>query len=102
MFLIQILLPRVDNDGTAFPPAVYRDITGALTKRFGGVTAYARAPAEGSWESDDGGTHHDDVVIVEVMAQTLDENWWTAYRQQLRAQFRQRELVVRAQPITVL
>jgi hypothetical protein len=35
--------------------------------------------------------------VVEVMADTLDRKWWTAYRKTLEDRFRQQELVVRVQ-----
>lgn len=47
MYLIQLFLPLRDNAGEKFPDAMYRGIRDQLTERFGGMTAYARAPAEG-------------------------------------------------------
>jgi hypothetical protein len=70
-----------------------------LTERFGGLTAYARAPATGLWEEQPGRTTRDDVVVYEVMADTLDEAWWAGYRKSLEARFRQEEVVVRAHEI---
>jgi hypothetical protein len=39
------------------------------------------------------------MVVYEVMAETLDRNWWADYRDKLEARFEQDELVVRAWPI---
>jgi hypothetical protein len=36
------------------------------------------------------------------MVEEIDRAWWNSYREQLEHAFRQRELVVRAQDITLL
>jgi len=88
MHLVQLLLPRYDE-------AVARE----LTERFGGMTAYSRAPAEGKWRPGPGETVHDDIVVYEVMVEELDRGWWASYRSQLERRFHQEELVVRAHEI---
>ncbi|HET9578284.1 MAG TPA: hypothetical protein VFP44_10685 [Usitatibacter sp.] len=102
MHLVQILLPLYDARGERFAGALYARVKDELTERFGGLTAYARAPAEGLWESRPGSTQRDDIVVYEVMAEELDPAWWTQYRQELEGRFRQRELVVRAHAISRL
>jgi len=97
--LVQLLLPLEHPDGGRFPAALYREVTRELTDRFGGVTAYNRAPASGLWEEGSGHTEHDDIVIYEVMVDSLDRAWWAAYRGALERRFEQDELVVRAQPM---
>jgi hypothetical protein len=97
--LIQILLPLSDNDGRRFSEEPFIAVRRELTERFGGVTAYARAPATGMWKRDEGDVARDDNVMVEVMVDELDREWWRAYRDRLAALFRQEELVVRALPI---
>jgi hypothetical protein len=99
MHLIQILLPLYDPRGERFAHAFYARVKDELTGKFGGLTAYARAPAEGLWESDSGRTQRDDIVVYEVMTEELDRAWWQEYRQELEQRFHQRELVVRAQEI---
>jgi hypothetical protein len=94
--LVQVLVPVYDNTGEPFPREAFARVRRELTGRFGGVTAYTRAPAEGSWEDDQGRVHHDDVVVMEVMVETLEREWWSAYRVELAGRFRQVELVVRA------
>jgi hypothetical protein len=42
---------------------------------FGDLTAYNRAPAEGLWESGSG-VEQDDIVVIEVMVDSLDRTWW--------------------------
>jgi hypothetical protein len=100
--LIQLLLPLYDASGERFPGAMYTRVKDELTERFGGLTAYARSPAEGLWESQSGRTQRDDIVVYEVMAEELDPAWWKEYRQELEQRFRQRELVVRAHAISRL
>jgi hypothetical protein len=101
MHLVQILLPVRDNDGKPFGPHPFEDIAWRLSKKFGGITAYNRAPAEGRWETS-GKTQHDDVLVVEVMVEALDKSWWRDFRSQLETTFRQSQVIVRAQTIELL
>jgi hypothetical protein len=102
MYLVQILLPLYDNDGHAFEPGDYVQLRSELADRFGGVTAYTRAPARGVWKDDTGETSRDDIVIFEVMSADLDHDWWTAFRKELERRFRQESVIVRALTSTVL
>jgi hypothetical protein len=100
-YLVQILLPVYDNGGNHFPIDLYKDIRIKLTELFGGLTAYTRAPAEGLWNS--GGTlKRDDIVVVEVMTQSLDRAFWAGYRRELEELFHQDQIVIRAQSYEVL
>lgn len=99
VYLVQLLLPLCDNDGQAFEPSLFQTIRSELTGRFGGVTSYQRAPAEGSFDSASGKLVHDDIVIFEVMCDALDRSFWSGYRAQLQSLFAQEELVVRAMPL---
>jgi hypothetical protein len=96
MHLIQILLPLYDNEGRHFSRETYRKVRTELAERFGGLTAFTRAPAEGLW-TEGGETSHDEIVIFEVMAEDLDRNWWRAYRRELEGRFRQDAIVIRVQ-----
>ncbi|TNC60533.1 hypothetical protein [Rubellimicrobium roseum] len=87
MHLVQILLPTADNDGQPFPAEQFQALRRELTDRFGGATVYAQAPAEGFWQGGPA-TRRDEIVIFEVMCETLDEPWWRARRQALEAEFR--------------
>jgi hypothetical protein len=96
-YLVQILLPLYDNQGQRFSNERYDEVRGKLTSTFGGLTAYARAPAEGLW----GKGHNvkrDDIVVVEVMMDSLDRRWWGSFRENLERLFQQDQIVVRAQP----
>lgn len=94
-YLIQLLLPTNDNQGRPFDQGMFAGTHAELVERFGGVTAYLRAPARGLWQTDTG-VDRDDIVILEVMAETLDRGWWADYRERLRHRFGQDELVARA------
>jgi hypothetical protein len=101
MHLVQILLPLYDNAGAPFGEELYTKVRSELAERFGGLTAFTRAPAQGLWKSD-GKTTHDDIVVFEVMAAEIDKEWWGNYRTALETAFRQDTIVVRAQDVTVL
>ena len=95
-YLVQLFLPLRDNAGDAFPQALYDHVREELTDRYGGATAFLRAPAAGAWQGEGGEVQRDDVVLLEVMARTLDRDWWAAYRAELEARFRQDDVLVRA------
>jgi hypothetical protein len=99
--LIQLLLPLYDNEGQAFPESQFAQVRKELTERFGGLTAYTRAPAQGLWQ-DAGGTKRDDIVVFEVMVAELDRAWWADYRVRLEKSFRQELIVIRAQAATLI
>jgi hypothetical protein len=96
--LVQILVPLRDNDGQPFAGDVHGTTRHELLERFGGVTAYQRAPAQGLWKSADGEVARDEVVIFEVMVKQIDRDWWQQYRETLQARFRQDVIVIRAIP----
>ena len=98
MHLVQLLLPLRDNSGRAFGAEHYEAVRGELTARFGGLTAYSRAPAEGVWDGEEGRAR-DDVVVYEVMVDALDRDWWRGFRAALERRFAQDELVVRAHEV---
>lgn len=88
-----------DNEGRAFPASTYAPLRRELTDRFGGLTAYTRAPAQGIWTDDDGPAKRDDIVVYEVMADVLDRAWWSDCRGRLEHLFAQEEIVIRAHAI---
>lgn len=100
MVLIQLLLPtRVLGADARAPLAETR---AELAARFKGVTAYLRAPARGSWTAPDGRTEQDDVVMVEVVTETFDRDWWRLYADTLALRFRQRDIHLRAVTVEML
>lgn len=102
MYLIQLLLPASTPGGAAPSDAAVAETRRELVEAFGGVTAYARAPAQGVWTSPEGGREHDDVVMVEVVAARFDRAWWRDYAQRLAARFDQEAIHVRAVQVEVL
>lgn len=102
MHLIQILLPLYDNAGSPQPGDAFEKTREELISRFSGLTAYTRVPAKGLWKEDASTTMHDDIVIYEVMTETLEEPWWRSYRGRLEQRFQQESIIVRAQAITLL
>jgi len=94
MYLVQLLLPLYDNANQAIAQARFQSVRRELTERFGGATAYTRAPAEGTWRGDDGRIRHDAMVVVEVMTDSLERDWWANYRVGQCERFRQKAIVV--------
>ena len=99
MHVVEIFLPLRRNDGSEQPRERFGKVRRTLIDRFGGLTAFTRAPAEGLWESDDGDVDRDSIVIFEVMAAALDRGWWSAYRADLERLFEQDEIVIRASSV---
>ena len=97
--LVQLLLPLRDAAGKPFERARYDALAHELTDRFGGVTAFTRAPATGLWEEPSGERVRDDVIVYEVMASDIDATWWADLRKRLEREFQQDELVIRAHQI---
>jgi hypothetical protein len=102
MYLIQLLLPLYDNNKQPFSHEEFDYVRDELAKRFGGVTAFRRSPAEGVWREGEGGVSRDEVVIFEVMAEQLDRQWWSRYREELEKRFRQERIIIRATQVEQL
>jgi hypothetical protein len=96
MHLIQILLPLNDGEGRRFPADLFERLAHELTEKFGGATSFTRSPAEGRWKSGQS-TERDDIAVIEVMAETVDRDWWAELRRRLEHEFQQDEVVVRGQ-----
>ena len=60
MICVLILLPVVDKRGHARPYHLFGVVQEELTAKFGGVTAFINAPAEGRWKKNRR-TVHDDI-----------------------------------------
>ena len=98
MYVIEIFLPLRDNTGTAFASSLFEAEKARLIDRFGGLTAYARSPAEGIWDNGEKPVS-DQIVIFEVMVDALDCEWWASYRSNLEGLFRQDEILIRASQV---
>lgn len=102
MHLIQIYLPLTDNAGASFPSAHFAYVRDTLTRQFGGLTAFTRSPAEGLWESDAAEVHRDQIVIFEVLVESVDTSWWQNYRARLEKEFEQEAIQILAQEVNRL
>ena len=94
--LIQILLPTNGSDD-----GVFERLAQELTAKFGGVTSFIRAPAEGRWNTGSR-TEHDDIAVIEVMAQDVDYGYWADLRTRLEQALAQEEIIIRCQPLELL
>lgn len=101
MVLIQLLLPT-DGATPADGLAPLAETRQELAERFNGLTAYVRSPAKGLWTAPDGRTEQDDVVMIEVVTETFDREWWRGYVAVLAARFNQQSIHVRAVPVELL
>lgn len=101
MVLIQLLVPASEGTGREGPTPL-AETRRELAERFKGVTAYVRSPAKGLWTAPDGRTEADDVVMIEVVTDTFDRDWWRAYAALLERRFRQEEVHLRALPVEML
>ena len=102
MHLVQIFLPLYDNKGHSIPRRHFESTAAELGERFGGLTAYTRAPATGVWKKHSGRTSRDDIIIYEVMCPRLQRRWWKAKRSELEKIFRQETVLIRSHAITQL
>ena len=99
MHLVQLLLPLVNSPES---DKTLHQLRGQLIERFGGITAYTRSPAKGAWVDDGERVVHDDVIIVEVMTEELDADWWRDLRTKLEEQLDQDLIVIRSTSIELL
>ena len=94
--LVQILLPLRTRDGSDVPAPLFAEVRDELTQRFGGVTAYSRNPATGLWKRTEAEVERDQVIMVEVVVDAFDRDWWRQYRERLARRFDQEEIHARA------
>jgi hypothetical protein len=95
--LVQLLLPTHRRNGAAIASEEFARVRVELTERFGGVTAYSRSPATGLWKRDDDeAIERDQVIMIEVVVDVFDREWWARYREKLETRFGQEEVHARA------
>jgi hypothetical protein len=95
MILIEIFVPLIDGENWGAGDGVFQEIRSELIEKFGGLTMYSRAPARGYYRTN-GKVDRDDLVVVEVMTDDLDREWWHGFRRRLESRLRQEEVLVRA------
>lgn len=94
MHLVQILLPLYDNRKEPFSRSQFDAVQRELAHNFGGVTAFVRSAAEGLWKEDADTVKRDDVVMFEVITESLKRDWWSDYRKTLEQRFEQEEILI--------
>lgn len=99
---IQIYLPLYDPAGKALPESLYSKIKETLTEKFGGLTMYTRSPAEGLWKEGQENTVKDDILIYEVLAPELDKTFWLPFKEELKKQFKQQEVLISCAAVTIV
>ena len=97
-----MLLPANGPTGGPAATDLFTVTRQELIDQFGGLTAYTRSPARGLWTTNEGDVARDEIVILEVIVEELDRDWWDAYRQRLEGRFRQESIVVRSTKIRLL
>src|SRR4051794_24566541 len=100
MHLVEIFIPTTYPNRSLVTGAAFERLKDELTQKFGGVTAFTRAPADGRWRDDGGAVIADTVVIFEVMVETLDIGWWQRFKHELMEVFKQEDLMLRATHVT--
>lgn len=101
MVLIQLLLPTNGPAGSD-TLGLLAETRRELAARFKGVTAYVRSPAKGLWTAPDGHTEADDVVMVEIVTETFDREWWRTYSTLLAQRFSQDTIHLRSLAVEML
>src|ERR1700712_636930 len=102
MYLIELFSPLKFNDGRRVPRKLFEEVQRTLSAKFGGFTAFGRTPADGAWKRSSGQVKKDLLIIVEVMADTIERGWWKNFKRKLLRDFQQEELVIRASKIRQL
>jgi hypothetical protein len=95
VLLIEILLPVTAGEEAR---QVVEDVTQTLTNKFGGATAFLRAPGDGAWKGQTG-IITDQIIVVEVMAEAVEPEWWRIFRTELEIRLDQEEIVIRSHEI---
>jgi hypothetical protein len=99
--VVELFLPIERGDGSETSVDDLGRILVHLTNQFGGATAFARSPAAGLWQQGSS-VEQDRIVIIEVIVETIDQQWWTEYRKNLEEEFKQERILIRATPCNLL
>jgi hypothetical protein len=102
MYLFEIFLPLTLNDGTKQPVERFARVREELVERFGGVTAFIRSPAKGVWQLEENERAEDEIVIYEVMSESVDQLWWQTYKREIEQRFQQQELLIRTSRVDLI
>lgn len=100
--MVQLFLPYFDPDGRQFPRSYYNGLKQQLVEKFGGISMYEQAPITGLWKENEQAVQRDRLMIFEVMATTIDVDYWRALKEKLQKKFRQQEVLIRRMNIGVV
>ena len=100
--LIEIFLPLNTNDGTPQPVQIFRRTREQFADQFGGETAFTRNSAKGVCLLEDNERLEDDIIVYDVMAETVDRLWWQSYKRDLAERFQQEEILIRATAVSLI
>lgn len=102
MQLIELFLPLYDNHHQKLPRELFEQTYEELITKFGGLTAYTRAPMQGFWQKENQKIVTDELIIYEIMDNKFSRKWWQDYCTRLEKRFKQDKLVIRTYPIELI
>lgn len=94
--LVQVVLPA-----TPASRELLSETRQELVSRFKAVTAYRRSPADSHGIGSSGVDAQDDAIVVEVLVDDFDGEWWCIYGELLAIRFGVDSIQVRALTATV-
>lgn len=94
--LVQVVLPA-----TPASRKLLTETRQELASRFNAVTAYRRSPADSHGVESQRDDLHDDAIVVEVLVDDFDGEWWCIYGELLAMRFGVDSIQVRALTATV-
>lgn len=101
MNVIEVFLPLDTGAGLPIPRETIEGLVAGLADRFGGATAFTREPADGLWKTQTT-IQRDRIIIVEVIVNQVDQEWWRSYKRRLEQEFNQDEVMIRVTPCTLI
>jgi hypothetical protein len=89
-----LFVPLYYNDGRQIEPQKFQDLQQRLLAQFGGLTFFPQ-PNEGFWTLA-GITYRDKIVIHRVITSDEQEapRFWSELKKQLKAEFRQEDMLI--------
>lgn len=94
MNVIEVFLPLDTGPDLPISLEAIEGLVAGLADRFGGATAFTREPADGLWKTRTS-MQRDRIIIVEVVVDEVDQDFWQAYKRRLEQEFAQDEVMIR-------
>jgi hypothetical protein len=66
------------------------------------IRVVANEGARGVWKQGSESKRRDDLIIYEVMAESIDAEWWKNYRERLEKVFKQERILIRSHQLRLL